>query len=356
MLRGFLTLYFCLFFASFPISANTAGLENGIFAAARLLHETAEDQPEDQKIETLRSVRSLLDKIVSDHPETDLAVRILLLDTIDGIDVAELDRTLAAHNDQANREGNENSGTSDQLTNDTQLDEEQTDTASLSTEPALQSEGTQSGTETDLYEPRALISNSATENALNLTRNDIRDIQARLLVLGFDPNGIDGAIGQGTRGAISAWQASLGANQSGFMSAEFLDLLKANSEPSLAVWLEDEENAKLHAPPVIALGPGNMAGRWSYVSNCGANSKLGKVRITGAISMSHSGGPNYSGTLTNSLGSRGSVRATLRGRSISSITNFGFLLGKVKFSGRVDEQQLVIRGRDSNGCSFYASK
>ena len=48
------------------------------------------------------------------------------------------------------------------------------------------------------------------EAALNLTRDERRAIQRDLTLLGYDPRGIDGVFGGGTRSAISAWQ---GANR-----------------------------------------------------------------------------------------------------------------------------------------------
>lgn len=125
--------------------------------------------------------------------------------------------------------------------------------------------------------------------------------------------------------------------------------LKQQSQAALDQWLLDEDNTESYIqPPVLEIGPGNLLGTWRFTSNCGARSKLGKVRITGTLSMNHTGGDNYAGTLTNSYGQRGRTRATIRGCSISSETSFRLLFGKVKFIGRIDDYELVVRGRDSN--------
>ncbi|WP_323766359.1 peptidoglycan-binding domain-containing protein [Marinovum sp.] len=46
----------------------------------------------------------------------------------------------------------------------------------------------------------------AAEDALNLSRNDRRQVQSDLTLLGFNTRGIDGIFGQGTRTAIERWQ------------------------------------------------------------------------------------------------------------------------------------------------------
>lgn len=46
----------------------------------------------------------------------------------------------------------------------------------------------------------------AAEDALNLSRNDRRQVQSDLTLLGFNTRGIDGIFGQGTRTAIQRWQ------------------------------------------------------------------------------------------------------------------------------------------------------
>lgn len=196
-----------------------------------------------------------------------------------------------------------------------------------------------------------------TEDGLGLNKQAVRDIQARLLVLGNDPNGVDGVVGVGTRAAIRAWQASVGTDQTGYLNGSQLAALKEQSQSALEEWLRTEDNTKLYnPPPLLALGPRNMSGNWRYTTNCGVRSRPGRMRITGTLAMRHAGGQNYTGTLSNSQGLRGRVNATLRGRSVSGVTNFGLLLGKVRLKARVDDHQLVLRGRDSNGCSFYASK
>ena len=55
---------------------------------------------------------------------------------------------------------------------------------------------------------------------LPLTRDEARAVQSSLSRLGFDPGVADGLIGPRSRRAIAAWQASLGAEPTGFLSAQ----------------------------------------------------------------------------------------------------------------------------------------
>ena len=58
------------------------------------------------------------------------------------------------------------------------------------------------------------------EAGLNLTRDERRAIQRDLTILGFDPRGIDGVFGRGTRTAISGWQGANRYPQTGFLNRD----------------------------------------------------------------------------------------------------------------------------------------
>lgn len=68
------------------------------------------------------------------------------------------------------------------------------------------------------------------EAALGLTRTARRDIQSDLTVLGFDTNGIDGIFGNGTRSAIRQWQATVGLEQTGHVTAASLRQLGSEAD------------------------------------------------------------------------------------------------------------------------------
>ncbi|MEM8979611.1 MAG: peptidoglycan-binding protein [Pseudomonadota bacterium] len=357
-----------------------AGPEEPIFETATVIYKTAEDQPQDIKIRTYQSVRSILDKIVEDYPSSDLAVQIILKEKIGELDVAKLDEILAQHDKPAE-------------TAQTQATPKAVATEPAEQEAAAQTENIQvlelsKPAESAAEKPAEIIAakpadqpadkpfvqvetpqtqntqnqilpigTEATERDIGLDKKAIRDLQARLLVVGHDPNGVDGAIGRGTRAAIRQWQSTRSVEPTGYMNAPQLAALKQQSQPALDDWLRDEDNAKKYDPPApIALRPSNVSGTWRYTTTCGSKSKFGKARITGTMSMKHAGGRNYTGQLVNSQGLRARLKATLRGRRVAGIANFGLLLGRVQLDARVDDYAFILRGRDSNGCSFYARK
>jgi len=57
------------------------------------------------------------------------------------------------------------------------------------------------------------------EVALGLSRTARRQIQRNLDLLGYDPRGIDGLFGRGSRAAISGWQRGSGYEANGFLAA-----------------------------------------------------------------------------------------------------------------------------------------
>jgi formylglycine-generating enzyme required for sulfatase activity len=75
---------------------------------------------------------------------------------------------------------------------------------------------------------------AAGEAALGLSVEERRKIQTWLSALGFDPRGIDGQFGPGTRGAIRAFQRSKSLPETGFLSAEVVTALAADGPGALA--------------------------------------------------------------------------------------------------------------------------
>lgn len=79
------------------------------------------------------------------------------------------------------------------------------------------------------------------EESLNLSRNDRREIQRNLSLLGFDPRGIDGLFGRGSRAAISAWQRENRFDETGFVTGNQLTRLRDQAKIRAA---ELEEEAR----------------------------------------------------------------------------------------------------------------
>ena len=72
-------------------------------------------------------------------------------------------------------------------------------------------------------DPTALA--RAAEEALNLTRDQRRQIQRGLSILDYDTRGIDGIFGSGTRNAIGEWQQARGFAVTGYLDAPQINAL-----------------------------------------------------------------------------------------------------------------------------------
>lgn len=81
------------------------------------------------------------------------------------------------------------------------------------------------------------------EAALGLSRSERQAIQRDLTILGFDPRGIDGIFGGGTRSAISAWQRASGLVQTGYLDrAQIFEMAQQGARR--AAQLEAEAQAR----------------------------------------------------------------------------------------------------------------
>ncbi|OYX44716.1 MAG: hypothetical protein B7Z02_03970 [Rhodobacterales bacterium 32-67-9] len=83
----------------------------------------------------------------------------------------------------------------------------------------------------------------AAEAALNLTRDQRRDVQRNLSILAIDPKGIDGVFGPGSRRAIATWQTRAGYDGTGFLTARQIAVL-ADEADTRAAELEAEAAAR----------------------------------------------------------------------------------------------------------------
>lgn len=162
--------------------------------------------------QTLYNVRSILDQIVQEFPSSETAVRILLEETMSGINISRLD-------------------------------------ARLSKMPPMSESrsGPSGGSPTHrrwlIPGPASLrAADQATESNLHLGRKQIAGIQGRLTALGFDPKGIDGALGPGTRHAISAWQRNESIPATGYLDPAQLARLDTEAVGPYAAWLRDGAN------------------------------------------------------------------------------------------------------------------
>lgn len=83
------------------------------------------------------------------------------------------------------------------------------------------------------------------EAALNLTREQRREIQRQLTLLGFSTRGVDGIFGPGTRTAIRGWQDQRGLATTGFLNADQRALLSADAARRQAEIDEQERQQQL---------------------------------------------------------------------------------------------------------------
>lgn len=83
----------------------------------------------------------------------------------------------------------------------------------------------------------------AAEDALGLNRDARRGIQRDLALLGFNPRGIDGIFGRGSRAAITAWQRANGFEATGYVTGEQVRAL-ADAAAIRAAELEAEAAAR----------------------------------------------------------------------------------------------------------------
>jgi peptidoglycan hydrolase-like protein with peptidoglycan-binding domain len=70
-----------------------------------------------------------------------------------------------------------------------------------------------------LEPPAPQLTPEEAENAIGLSREDKRNIQRDLAVLGYYNSGIDGLFGPGTRGGIRSWQQANGLQVTGYLDA-----------------------------------------------------------------------------------------------------------------------------------------
>lgn len=108
-------------------------------------------------------------------------------------------------------------------------------------------------------EPIWAVTDIGTEKALDLQRDDVAELQVRLGLLGFDPNGVDGVIGRGVRKAINDWQVARSIPPSGYLDERQLTGIKTESQDAFIQWIAEGTNADILAkaskPPKIGADP-----------------------------------------------------------------------------------------------------
>lgn len=129
--------------------------------------------------------------------------------------------------------------------------------------------------------------NILAERELNLSRIRKRQIQEWLLALGYNPRGIDGLFGRGSRNAIAAWQKANEFERTAFLTAEQVERLSIDGEAALAeqrriaeekrLIREAEDNAYWSQTGAEATPDGYRAYLEKYPE--GLNSKLARAAL-----------------------------------------------------------------------------
>lgn len=89
---------------------------------------------------------------------------------------------------------------------------------------------------------------AAAEEALALTQDQRRNIQAALTSAGYDTRGVDGVFGDGTRMAISGWQRAGGDAPTGYLTeGQARDLLAAAGPAIVAETPEEGDTVRARA-------------------------------------------------------------------------------------------------------------
>ncbi len=84
----------------------------------------------------------------------------------------------------------------------------------------------------------------AVEDALALDQPTRRRVQRQLSILGYDPRGIDGVFGPGTRSALREWQSGRSLGGDGYLSESQLSRLEEEADARSAELAEAAERAR----------------------------------------------------------------------------------------------------------------
>jgi len=85
------------------------------------------------------------------------------------------------------------------------------------------------------------------EEALNLSRDARREVQANLTLLNYNTRGVDGIFGPGSRGAITNWQQSNGFPQTSYLTRDQINVLDAQASRRRAELEAEEARAQAQA-------------------------------------------------------------------------------------------------------------
>ncbi len=304
-----------------------AGPEEALFNTANIIYQSAETQtPELQQL-SYDSVRQILDQIVTEYPASDLAVRILLEDTINGLDVAAvntaLDETAAQEVIAA------------------------PDTALEVAAPESSPEAASNVEDIQTLELAALPMDLVAPAPELPPRSEVEivtDLQTELNRIGCPAGPADGVVGRKTRSAFSNFIRDSGSE----LTAE--DLV---TEAAVAELKEQE--GKVCKTRTMATTPASaLAGSWGFRSDCpGFGNRI--IRNRGTMRLQYTNNRTLRGRATNQQGISGSAVIQFQGsRTAATVIKFGFVT--VKGNLIRSTRNMTISGTGALNCKITAWK
>jgi peptidoglycan hydrolase-like protein with peptidoglycan-binding domain len=335
-----------------------AGPEEAFLQTAQIIYSSAADQPADAKRESYQQVRDLLDQIVEKYPGSETALRIILKDDLDGLDVAALDAALAdaaAPAPQAASEAEASpqpalkplppldlapqaAAQAPALQPLPPLELQPVTPApapgqSLNLPPLFQDTAPDpSAAPTDSVVPTALASRDEKEI--------VKEVQAELNRLGCNAGTADGVAGRNTRTAFRNFIEDAG------VALTEDDLA---TEAAVAV-LKQQEGTICEIRTMSSTPASALAGSWGFRGDCpGLGNRV--IRNSGRMSLRFTGNNTLRGTATNKQGISGDAVVQFQGsRTAATVIRLGFvtLRGNLTRSTR----NMTISGTGTRNCKI----
>jgi hypothetical protein len=320
--RRLSVLVFLLATVSVPFQSIAQDAAAGIFAGAKALYTLAQSKPENERLADYQGVRRLLDLIVEEHPSSDLAVGILLQDTIDGLDVAAVDAALA-----------------------------EIDTAPAQEEARPEVTGALAPSGSGAIDPAPVTPPAQVEAAApppelpqRTEKEIVLDIQNELNRIGCTAGSADGVAGRKTRTAFSNFINDSGVD---------LTVDQLVTEQAVAA-LKAQEGTVCQVRTMASTPASALAGSWGFRSDCpGLGNRV--IRNTGTMNLAYQGDNTLRGPARNRQGNTGSAVIQFQGsRTAATVINFGFVT--VKGNLTRSTSNMTVSGTGTRNCKIVAWK
>jgi len=314
-----------------------AGPEKAYLKSAQIIFDSAQQQEGVLRLQAYRKVREILDRIVADFPTSDTAVRVMLRDNIDGLDVAALDAALVGI-PQTGRgsplEVEEGAGAN--LEADGEAD------AQPATEAAIIREDVAGKPET----PENVATNATRSPKLAKPERYeieiVKDIQTELNRLGCGAGSVDGVVGGNTRAAFSEYIRASGSK------------LVMEDLATETVVLELEAAAAPICDPSARVSSARLAGSWGWRTDCpGFGNRI--VRNRGTMTLRHVGNGRLEGPARNQQGNRGNGVLKISGDRADAYIKYGFAVVRARLQ-RTSGSRYTLVGTGTRNCKVVAWK